>query len=181
MVTTEQMNTRWDLNRQSSDPPCIHIALALLSPKAWSTQFKMRSKEWSHAGISEDRKNFPLLFGFREETALTTEHWNKQPVLLVTHLVPAQWGAPPQMLSQPLDCLLSRNELGDGISAAPRCAVRKVLSEMAAANPEQAGMGYNGKENKLKINIKYTITNHKQPALLLSTLSLTVHPSPSYS
>lgn len=71
------------------------------------------------------------------------------------------------MPSQPLDCLLSRNELGGGISAALQSAVHKVLSEMAAANQGQAGMGYNGKENVLKINIKYTIINHKYPALLL--------------
>lgn len=69
------------------------------------------------------------------------------------------------MPSQPLDCLLSRNELGGGISAALRYVVRKVLSEMAAANQEQAGMGYNGKENRFKINI--TITSYKQAALLL--------------
>lgn len=71
------------------------------------------------------------------------------------------------MPSQPLDCLPSRNELGGGISAALRYAVHKVLSEMAAANQGQAGMGYNEKENVLKINIKYTITDHKHPALLL--------------
>lgn len=71
------------------------------------------------------------------------------------------------MPSQPLGCLPSRNELGGGISAALQYAVRKVLSEMAAANQGQAGMGYNGKENVLKINIKYTVTNRKHPALLL--------------
>lgn len=71
------------------------------------------------------------------------------------------------MPSQPLDCPLSHNELGGGISAALRYVARKVLSEMAAASQEQAGMGYNAKENRLKSNIKYTITNHKQPALLL--------------
>lgn len=71
------------------------------------------------------------------------------------------------MPSQPLDCLPSRNELGGGISAALQYAVHKVLSEMAAASQEQAGMGYNGKENVLNINIKYTTTNHKHPAVLL--------------
>lgn len=71
------------------------------------------------------------------------------------------------MPSQPLDCLPSRNERGGGISAALRYAVRKVLSEMAAASQGQAGMGCNGKENVLKINIKYASTNHKPPALLL--------------
>lgn len=71
------------------------------------------------------------------------------------------------MPSQPLDCLLSHNELGGGISAALQYAVHKVLSEMAAANQGQARMGYKGKENTLKINIKYTITNHKHPVLLL--------------
>lgn len=71
------------------------------------------------------------------------------------------------MPSQPLGSPLSRNELGGGISAALRSVARKVLSETAAANQEQAGMGYNGKENRLKINIKFTITNYKQPALSL--------------
>jgi len=71
------------------------------------------------------------------------------------------------MPSQPLGCLLSRNELCGGTSAALQYAVHKVPSEMAAANQGQAGMGYNGKENILKINVKYTITNHKHPALLL--------------
>lgn len=71
------------------------------------------------------------------------------------------------MPSQPLDCLLSHNELGGGILAALQYAVHKVLSETAAANQGQAGMGYNGKEKVLKINTKYNIMNHKHPALLL--------------
>lgn len=165
MVTTCQLNTRWALRRQSSNPPCIHIALALFSPEAWSTQFETCSKVCSRAGMSEDRKNLQNHFLVLEKN----QRWphstetNKLCCPLLG-LVPARWGGPPQTPSRPLGCPLSRSELGGGISAALRYGARKVLSEMAAASQEQAGMGYNGKEKRFKINT--TITSYKQPALL---------------
>lgn len=155
------------MDRAAIHSPCIHTALALFSPKAWSTQFKICSKVCSHAEISETGKisHYFLVLEKKRRSPQSTEINNLHCSL--RGLVPAQWGGPPPMPSQPLDCLLSHNELGGGISAALRYVVRKVLSEMAAANQEQAGMGCNGKENRLKINIKYAIIKHKQPSLLL--------------
>lgn len=167
MVITCQLNTHWALHGQGSNPPCVHMAVALFSPKPWSTQFKIHSKVCSRAGTSEDRKNLHDFLVLEKKWRLPQSTEIKNPWRLSYGLVPARWGGPPQMPSQPLDCPLSRNELGGGISAALRYVARKVLSEMAAASQEQAGMGYNAKENRLKSNIKYTITNHKQPALLL--------------
>lgn len=160
--------TCWALHRAPIHPVFTLLLQWLFSSKAWSTQFKISSKVCSRAWISENRKNLQNYILFLEKKwcwPQSTEINNLR--CLLQGVVPARWGGPLQMPSQPLGSPLSRNELGGGISAALRSVARKVLSETAAANQEQAGMGYNGKENRLKINIKYTITNYKQPALSL--------------
>lgn len=79
---------------------------------------------------------------------------DKQTSLPLQISIPAQQDVPQQMPSQPLDSPPSHNELCDGIWAALQSEVHKVLSEMATANQGQAGMGYNGRESVLNINIK---------------------------